>query len=518
MLALKGFPQGVGAPPPRSSRTAIAVVALAATVFSLFILRFGGSTAGGADTSGYLASARLLLQGEVSEPARAVPALPSGGLTTWERAPLGYRPVPGENRIAPVYPVGFPLHIAAAATITGIDSAVVLVNLLAWIGLVLVLCRLGRELELPDGWTAAAVVLFGLYPVTVLHYSRVMSDGLATTWSAATVLFALKAHRHLRHAMLAGVALGVAVLVRPTSLLLIPAVLVAERWRWRSLAATVAVGAPLALALGCYNWATYRTVLTTGYGDVSREFALANVLPCLVHFGSWLSRQLSPAFLALVAAGAVAAVLGDRRQRLLLTWGGAIVAFYLFYAPSLQGWWRLRFILPAMPALLLSSLLVARDLSTEVRRRARDRRGPRLLVIVVLVGALLWAAASSTRAIVNDRLWSKGRGETDYRNAARWLERQVEGDAVVLCKQASGALMFYGRLPIIRYDRLSDQTAQALLQRAGRGELHLYALLFNVDVGPFEARFGNKWRQVGQLGQARLRRPPARQPPPPPSL
>jgi len=489
-------------------RTALVCTALTAALFAAFILRWGGSIAGGADTSGYLNSARLILEGKTMEEARQVPGLEPAVLTTWERTPLGYWPGQSDGWIVPIYPVGFPLHIALASLVTGLDRAVIVVNLLAWLGAVVLLWILGRELGLSEPWRAAAVLLFAVYPITVLHYKRVMSDGLAATWSLAAVVLAIKADRHRMIAVLAGFSLGVAVLVRPTSLLLLPAVVLAQRWQWRPLAFTALGAAPPALLLGWYNWTLYGKIFTTGYGNISSVFSPGNVGPCALHFAEWLGRLSSPAFLVLLVGGLIAAIRGDRRQRLLLTWAAAIVVFYLTYEPSLQGWWRLRFLLPAFPAMLMSAMLVARESSAELRRRFGRRKWHGYATAAILAGLMIWSVSSSVYYVVTRELWTKGRGEADYPAAVAWAEAQVEPDAVILCMQASGAMTFYGHLPIVRYDYLFEESGARLLEGAAKGEINLYALLFNVDVKPFEKRYGTGWTEIGNLGQARLRRAP----------
>ena len=53
----------------------------------------------------------------------------------------------------------------------------------------------------------AVVVAFAVFPVTATHYIRVMSDGLATTWTLAAFWAALASRERPRLAWLAGFAL-----------------------------------------------------------------------------------------------------------------------------------------------------------------------------------------------------------------------------------------------------------------------------------------------------------------------
>jgi hypothetical protein len=86
--------------------------------YALFLARFMGAGAGGADQSGYLNHARLLAEGRASAPMRLIPELPPDGVPFFTYVPLGFNPNPDHLTMNPIYPPGLPLLIMAVAPFT----------------------------------------------------------------------------------------------------------------------------------------------------------------------------------------------------------------------------------------------------------------------------------------------------------------------------------------------------------------------------------------------------------------
>lgn len=98
------------------------------------------------------------------------------------------------------------------------------------------------------------------------------------------MLLAWRSQRDPRWAVLAGVALALAVLTRPTNILALAPVAVClgaspRRWLW-----LIAGGAPGATLLGYFNFAAYGSAITTDYGDARSLFGLRNVPSALWHY------------------------------------------------------------------------------------------------------------------------------------------------------------------------------------------------------------------------------------------
>ena len=480
---------------------ALSVAAAAAVVAgAALVARFSGTAAGGADSSGYLNSARLFARGQLNVRVRAVPGVDAEAYPSGVFVPLGMRPGRSPQTAVPTYPPGLPLHLAAAVLLVGLGRAPVAVNVAAWAALVVLVYRLGRLLAAPRSWCAVAALTLALFPVTVLQSVRVMSDVLASAWCAAAMCFALKGRTRAAYAVASGASFGIAVLARPTDALLAPALALALGGSPAALLAAGAGASPLLAGLGLYNLVEYGRIAATGYTGIAPLVALANVPGGLLHFGRWLAVFLGIPALLLVGVGMLRAVRGDRRQIVLLAWAGAIVGFYTMYEQSVYGWWRLRFILPALPALILSALLAGRDL----RALAVSRPVFRRLVATTLAAGLLWALGASAYWDVSRRVWEVGRSEETYPRCVAWAERQLPAGAAILAMQTSGALYFYGRSPIVRYDLMDEPTYVRFLADARGSGIPLYALLFRNDRLEFERRWPGAWVRIGGLDEASL--------------
>ena len=476
-------------------------------IYALFLTLFGSGAAAASDSSGYLNCARMLAEGELTIPSRTPPELPSGSVSGRDQAPLGLALGPTPGTLVPTYPVGLPLHLAAAAWLVGWGGTGIAVNTVAALGALLLLFALGRHLGLPPAWAFASVVLMAVFPVTIRSYTWVMSDGLATTWCIAAVYCAFRAREGgERWALLAGVSFGFAVLVRPTNALLIVALAVVLPLRPRPLAALVAGGLPAAVFLGFYNHALYGKVLATGYSDVPALLAWGYFLPRIKHFGVWIARFLSPFVLIAWAVSVYRAVRGDRRHMALFLWVCSIVGFYAFYFYAIETWWYLRFILPAMPALLLGAALAGLELSRNALAGARSHLA-RALIGAVPLAVFALAAVLSLAGVWKFRLWAAGENLTVYERASNLVDERVGAGAVVVSKVFSGAVYFYTAHSVIRYDNISSGSWSRLAERLRASGTPVCALLLGHEVEKFREKTGALWVEVGAVGSARLLAP-----------
>lgn len=94
-----------------SSPPAVAgvLLGLVLILWLLSLLARTSPIAGGADSSGYLNNARLLLEGRVEGEFRRLPELPESTLPSGIYDPLGFRSDPTTGTLEPTYPFGFPL-------------------------------------------------------------------------------------------------------------------------------------------------------------------------------------------------------------------------------------------------------------------------------------------------------------------------------------------------------------------------------------------------------------------------
>lgn len=511
MTAGRGAAAATSLPRFRGARRRNALFGLLLLAWTAFLAAHSGSYASGSDQSGYLNIARLLAEGRVKEQVREIQGVPMRQFDPWCFTPLGFRPGPDPEALLPAYPIGLPLHQLLASWLVGLRRAAALVDVGAGTLMLWLLYRLGRSFGLTRPWAAAATVIFAVSPLTIHFYTWAMSDGVATAWCTAAVYFARKSARDARYAALSGLALGVAVLVRPTDVLVIPAIAVAMRWSRASALWLVLGAAPAVIELGVHATILFGSPFATGYGDMGRFFAWDHFWPRVIHFSQWLGRFWTPLAPLLFLAVVPRALRGDRRAFTLLVWFGAFAGFYAFYRFSNEAWWYLRFIMPGLPAFLVGALYEARQAGLWVAARRPWTLRLRQAGAVALVLVALLAVGSSLRWVRHYSVLELGRGEKAYPKGIAWMERHVEPNAAIVSMQMSGALFFYSRHPIVRFDIVTLRDLDRLLEFTRRAGTPVYALVFEFEVDALLERFPGVFEDVGQSGRSRLFRvaPPA---------
>ena len=474
-------------------------VGVAVAAYALVLCLNVGGYAGGSDQSGYLNSARLLAHGYVRTPMRAVPSLPPDKMPRSTYMPLGFA-VADNNTLVPTYPVGLPLMVMAMAHVTGWESAAdVTMVLHALLGLALVFW-LARECGLSSHTSAFAALLLATSPLYMNMSLTLMSDTPALVWTTAAIVLAWRSREDARWAVLAGAALSVAVLTRPTNILVFAPVAIClgvspSRWLWLG-----AGGAPGAIMLLRYNVAAYGRAITTGYGDASSLFAFGNVGPSLWNYAQWLPVVLTP--IVLLAFGLPALVRrAPRLVTVLLLWIATFFLVYMFYYHTHETWWYLRFVLPAFPALIVGSLWVWRTLqerwSGRLRFPAFIGGVPAGLILVALV---LWYNVGWIRWL---NVLDNGPAEKAYSQAAAWTTVHLPPDAAIMAMEVSGAFRYYTNFPVVRWDFLArDRDALQRVEReAVAGRLPLYAVLFPYEIEElkFFTRIPGTWEKVAAI-------------------
>jgi hypothetical protein len=467
---------------------------LALLLYAWLLTRYMGAYAGGSDSSGYLNNARLLSEGRLIAPLRLLPGLAPDTLPPYTHVPLGFIPNADHVTMTPTYPMGLPLLIMAAAKITGWNLAPALVmGLHALLGLWLVY-RLGRECGLEKGWVWLGVLMLAFSPLYLFMSLQVMSDVPAMVWATAAVLCAWKSRQAPWLALVAGMALSLAVLLRPSNMLGFVPVGIAVGFAVRRWLLLILGGLPGAIFLGIINHAAYGRIFTTGYGYVDPVFSRAYVPATLVHYALWLPVLLTP----LVLLSLAFPFLRHRQPllaALLAAWGLAYPFFYLFYSHTHDDWWYLRFLLPAFPPLIVATLLVARALA------ARFNFTPRSW----------WLAPAALAVIVQGTGWSRylhalsiGHGEKVYPETAAWLQAHLPANAVVASMQASGALFYYTDYPLVRWDMMSPAEFQRIAAVCALAGRPLYACLYPFEIddaewSAFPKHLAGHWTQIGTV-------------------
>ncbi|HWZ84714.1 MAG TPA: hypothetical protein VN032_00845, partial [Thermoanaerobaculia bacterium] len=416
--------------------------------------------------------------------------------------PLAQAAGPRPGTMVPFYPPGFPLHIALAAVGAGWSAAPFLVSPFAAVLCLGLTFVLGRQLGLSRPLAFAGAAILGAWAVFLFHGIQPMSDVTAAVWSTAAVAAALRSRQRTGWAAVAGAAFGFAVLVRPTNVLLLPALALALPWRARAISLFLAGGLPFAGFFAAWNRAAFGSAFRTGYTQLfSSELALSNFGPRLVRYGAGLCAELS----ALVPLGFLASG-ADRRvpardRAVLFVWFAAIFLFYCLWGPS-DSWTYGRYFLPAAPALVVGFLLCLRDLAERLPRRAQRAAA----IAAVLVFVLLW----ERRAVRQLSALGGGDRGAVYPEATRAAAAHGGGAAaLVVSMEFSAALRYYTAATPVRWDMLTPKTFALLRARAAQRSLRLCALLLPQEVAPALERVPGPWVFVGNVRQAGLWELPA---------
>ena len=439
--------------------------------------------AGGSDSSGYLNSAALLRAGHLSTAARTL----AGELRPGIHQPLGFTTRAGTNLMAPSYPIGLPLHLAAFSFLVGLDWATIPLNICGALAGGALLYLLARRLELPRSLALAGTVGLLLCPLYLFVSLQPMSDLLALVWSMAALYAALRAREGWGWALACGMAVAWAVLVRPTNLLLAVPVVLALGTQWRSYLWVGLGGLPGALLLAGYNRQVYGSPFVTGYGEVWSAFSWEYVAHNLGFFARWIPGLLSPVVLMALGVPFLRAV--RRREFYVLgAWAVMLIGFYAFYYHSGETWWYLRFIIPAFPILILFALAVLQSLTATVPRR-------RIIGSVLLAASLAWEISLTYRL---ELLHNKS-GEAAYPNAAAWARTNLPANAAIFCMQVSGAFYYYTDFLLVRWDQVQPSDMVPLFQTLHEQHRPVYAVLYGFEEPGAMKQMGGRWTRIAEL-------------------
>lgn len=489
-------------PSPRSRRIASLwlVTATAALLgYAVFLSRHASFAVGGADSSGYANAAKAVTRRTLVVPIADLDRfdLPAsfGNVFT----PLGYVLLPGGRTMAPMYPVGFPLHFALAGSLFGWEKAPYLVSPLAAVLCVILMYALGRELGL-SGWLAAGgAVLLASCPVFVFQAVQPMSDVTATLWILAAVFASLKAHRDRRWAAAAGFAAGVSVLVRPLDLLVLLPLALALPLDRRRLVLFVLGGIPPAALFFAYNNACFGSPFETGYSMTGHwhAFGFAYFPTHFPNYLRWTAQIVTPVvFLGWLALpfdrhqpGRVRALLG--------TWFAVFLLVYSCYLPG-EAWWYTRFLLPGVPAVILAFLLILHDVAVAAYGLGRQRVIAGGVAAIVLFAVLGFDHAKKWNAL---DLWKE---QAIFPRACLWAAARLPAGAVVISSELSGALRYYTRLQPARWEYLTGESFGMLRERISSKRARLFALLRNYEIAPARPHLPGNWLHVADLDDASL--------------
>ena len=490
-VAPRWLPAKLRVPRPRLSARSYSTIGIALLLAYAAVLSvYFADVASGADQSGYLNFSRLLARGDLSVPLQfpLESGLPPELVPAF--VPLGFVPGTEPYTIVPSYPPGFPIMIAAVRAVAGDAAAFRIPAFLAAAG-VLLMYFLGRSFELSRGWSAAGAAMLAVFPTYVFMAVQAMTDSMAAALAVGAILCALRSRNGAWWAIGAGALMGIGVMVRPTQMLLFPAVLLALQLRPRALLALGAGGLPFAVAQMMISNHLYGSPFSTGYGSIGYLLSLDGSLVRFRHYSYWLAVLATPLIYPGGLAVLFSRVIDWWTRGVLAFWFACFFLFYIVYAPY-ETWWYTRFLLPALPALIIGTLFGLRAVA---RYAAPGWRFAAPLLAACVIGAGLLHT-------IDRRVLTFAEHERLYVRAISGSERHVGPEAMLVAMQFSGALRYYSGRSIVRWDQLDPATFE--LVRRAAGSRPWFALLSNYEIEDAFRAIPGKWVEVERYGHVVL--------------
>jgi hypothetical protein len=455
-------------------------------------IAFGSFAVGGSDSYGYVGQARLFAQGRLTGTVPLDPRFDwSGAALTF--TPLGFTVGTSPGVIAPQYPPGLPLLLSP---FTRWDHAVYL--LVPAFGVLLVWCTYRLGASIADPLTGAfAAALIAASPTFLYQVVQPLSDVPAAACWMTALLAAMQRTRG--GAAAAGAICSLAILIRPNLAPLAAIIAVAAILRAPADAVSrgsifIAATLPGVVALGWIQHVRYGSPLASGYGRLSDNFSMANVVPNLLRYPRWLTETHTWLIWAALAAPAWI----PRRARCpLAAWLAVALALatWLAYLPyayfHINEWYYTRFLLLAIAMMLIFATALT---VSALRLLPRAwRAAATLAVLAGLVSTLIHAAAAhgafTMRAL-----------ERKYPLAGAFVRERLPANALVVAAQHSGSVRYYADRPTLRWDLLNPEQLDHVLARLRAAG---YEPFLVVDAGEVEL-FRERFASAGQRGVAQL--------------
>ena len=455
-------------------------------------LRFLLMTIGGADSYGYVSASQLIAQGRLIGDAPIAEWLSAANRMA-AAAPLGWTPAPEGTGIAPTFPIGVATVMALFTVIGGPNAVFFVAPIMGALTLALVY-RLASEWY--DADTALfATALVAWNPLFITYAKQPMSDVPATMWIVLALVLAFRATPGT--AFGAGLAAGAAIITRP-ALLVAGAVLpfVARRGdRPLSRAGLAAAGVGIGIAAQmAIQYRLFGSPWSSGYGAVGNLFSIDHVTTNLGIFTKHLWTVAGPLWLVGLLLGVIAARPEPRGKPTALF--GAVAAPYLFYLPF-DHWETLRFLLPGLVPLTV----LAADGLIKITRWPLNRAAATAITCAFLA-IVIWRSEHLLRA---SSVWEVAALEARYPLAGEWIAVNTPAGSVVLARQHSGSLRWYGRRETLRWDVIAPEDLVHTIREIESHGATVYAALEGAELAMFDEKFATviDQLQVDHVGRIR---------------
>jgi hypothetical protein len=446
----------------------------------------------GADASGYLNSARILAQGKVATTLRTIPEL--GDASVYVFQPLGLQAFDHSARLVPTYPIGYPAHLAVVSSLAGWTFGPILVGLAAAVGCIVLCYLICRRLDISPPIAVLGAASLAICSVFIYTSIQPFSDTLATFWCSVAFFAALHARGGSnKWAALCGAAFALAIAVRPTDVLILPALAIVLRHRLSLGMATMAA-TPIGIALLVHKFGAYGGPFSSNYDHVRHLFSLGFFAPTLLHFGHYLLRLLPLSVLSLVHPFVVRRAHLRREHLALALWGAGFVGFYAFYYFSHTDWSFVRFLEPAFPAIIALSGSAADALVSRVREHHRS------IARLLLFSAIVAGAIAGNLSL---RIPDAKKHNLSCVAATEWLTQTVPSNAAIVCMFYSGTVYFRAPNPIIRWEYLSTDLSASYFGRLSKAQIPIYALIDSTEESDLAAKhLAGNWEKIADFNGA----------------
>jgi hypothetical protein len=510
--------------------------------------------AGGADSSGYLNLAKLITSGKLQEKQRIIDGV-EGEISEFAYVPLGFKPANKDGYLDSFYPIGFPSLIALLSLFVGIDIAAHLVIWLHAIGSLVLIYYFALELRFERFWALIAAVLLAINPLFLSYSLQLMSDMPSLFWCSLAIFAALNPNPSLelprsrylsqdsegstlrfrsslyerytfgavlgsnlqnpglaqdrgssndgfglkndqkKWAIICGIATGIAVLIRPTNVLIFAPLLVAFGKNWRGLFLCGCSGLPFAAILLITNYLSYGQFFATSYPDLSDKFGSEFIPFSIEAYARYLPLVLTPFVVFLVSIFVPSIWRQSKKpQWVFAVWILSFLTFYAFYYFTHTTWWYTRFLLPSFMAMILAILMVVRAVASLKIRFSRS------FAIFFVLFSFFWQLS----VIQMLRIISQSESLV-YFEITSWVNNNLPADSAIIAMQDSGAIFFYTDLPIIRYDILSKDELVKIANTLQKKCRSIYAILHSheVEAAPVDlfSKLPGNWQKIHQINQ-----------------
>lgn len=465
--------------------------------YGVFLAIYFEPIAAGADSGGYMGSARLLSHGLLHDQVRAIPEWPLKQADAFTYVPLGFIDTQKTGRLTPTYPVGLPLHYAIAGKLAGWHWGVLLVGVAAALAAIASTYLILRELGAKPLLAVAGASTLAVSPMFLFTSLVPLSDTVATAWCATAVYLALRARRSPGWGVGCGFAISIAILVRPTNALIVPAVaIMLGTWRlwWRA-----ALGGIPGLVFDLwYNHTMYGDAFTTGYGALGDLFQTAYFVPAVRNYLATMPHVLPFGVVAVLLIPFLPWRARWREVAGCFAWLFAFVALYAFYQYTPEFWWYLRFILPAFPAFIALGILGANALIDRVAEAKRALVAWTAIALVVIGSfgiSVLWCRRNHVLFFPQE--------QRPHVEIPRWAKAHLPPDAVVMCFHLSSAFYFYSDFTVMRSDQFTPETFRRFHEAVAKTHRPVYAFIFEFQRDEvFRDNLPGLWHKIADVDDA----------------